>query len=1362
MKHQDKPKHYMDTLVDSPPESPNPRPCYGMFRAAAALAAAALLGLSSNLSAEFTSVVFEDDFSSNTVDPTKYIPDAPFFEGGVGDIHAEAADGVLKFVGSTSQQWWSGGTLRIVPTFTASEQSKVVISVDRVAEAGRGTASRSALWILDETQTKYVLFADVRAEGGWRYNRKIGEDGDVPTGSGTDIAAFNGGTFDDAGLHRMSIVADGKTVKLMLDGAVGAEVKFPFSKVVFHLGSYARANNDTADTTWDNLRISNVREAKVVFQDDFSSGTIDGAKFQPDAPFFEGGTGDIHAEAADGVLRFVGTTSVQWWSGGTLRVVPTFNATEQTPVQITVDRVAEAGQGTASRSALWVLDETKTRYVLFADVRAEGGWRFNRKIGEDGDVPTGSGTDIALFNGPTYDDGGLHQMSILADGKTVKLILDGVVGQEVKFPFNKIGFQFGAYARANNDTANTTFDNVKVETLTPNTTRVFQDDFSSNVIDPAKYVPDAPFFEGGQGDIHAQAIDGTIQFVGTTSQQWWSGGTLRLVPTFEASDSATVTLSIDRVAEAGVGTASRSALWILNETRDKYVLFADVRAEGGWRYNRKIGEDGDVPTGSGTDIAAFNGGTFDNGLFHQMSVIADGKTVKLLLDGIQGAEVRFPFSPVVFEFGSYARANNDTANTTWDNLVIDSTGGASFSPTSTGVRVGALSSPITVRIPTGLNAQKAVNLRVVSSDANVAAPEGGTAGALNLTFPAGGGNTATFRVRGLALGAATLSIEGDLGSPTPLSVAVISGPGVLLDAQFDTGDLDPAQWQVSDRGFEATGTGTYTVVQTGGVLDISGAADGDYWSGASAKTVKSYIATKDLNLMLEVDRALLEQSGTAGRSGVYITTGDRSKYVFFAQNVGENNWQVNVNPGNPTGGGTTLATFSPITDTGGHRMKLVADGSTVAVYLDDVLGGRYPFEVSSGIFFELGGYARANGDTVHVQFDNAKIQNVLPCTEVSTPLITMTQSAADQQVTVTIPKLLNDLAAATVTITSRDKTVAVPNGNANGVAVLNFAAGAANSQTFVVKGVSKGSTVFDLVSSPGSCVASSVTVEVVADPQVLLADTFSGTEYDAGVWVLDNTTFGTGVPKEEVSTITVENGLLKISVDAQTATWPGLALFTTQSYAAGATTPLTFEVDRVLHDFVLVNGTSANQRTGIWVKDGAGNYVLFNDNVAHDGRNFGWRYHRVIGAEDDNAGGDGLNIAEFDRAVYNDQKNHRMKIVVNGATAKLYLDGVLGAEVAFPFSSGLTFGIGAYVSAANDIVIGYFDNARLLGGESQVLRVTARAVGANVEIGWNGGVLQSTDSLSPAAWADVTPAPVGNTLTINPAQAAKRFFRTRQ
>lgn len=1309
---------------------------------------------------QLTQVIFQDDFSGSSIDATKYTPSAPFFEGGVGDIQATADNGVIRFVGTTTQQWWAGGTLRVAGTYSATESSPVTISIDRVSETGAGTASRSALWILDETRTQYVLFADVRAEGGWRYNRKIGENGDVPTGSGTDIALFNGGTYDDGGLHRMAIVADGKVVKLMLDGQVGAEVKFPFSKVVFEFGSYARANNDTADTAWDNLRIETVPALSTVFSDDFSAGSIDPAKFQPDSPFFEGGVGDIHATVENGTLRFVGTTTQQWWAGGTLRVVPTFTATESTPVVVSVDRVAEVGAGTASRSALWIMDETKTQYVLFADVRAEGGWRYNRKIGENGDVPTGSGTDIAAFNGGTFDDGGLHKMGLIADGKTVKLLLDGVVGAEVKFPFSKVVLQLGSYARANNDTADTTWDNLKVETIvTGPPPPLFEDDFAGNSIDPAKYVPDAPFFEGGQGDIRAEAGNGVIRFVGTTTQQWWAGGTLRVVPTFTASEAETVTFSIDRVAEAGVGTASRSAVWILDETKTQYVLFADVRGEGGWRYNRKIGEDGDVPTGGGTDIALFNGATFDDGGLHRMSMVANGKTVKLVLDGIVGAEVKFPFSPVIFQFGSYARANNDTADTTWDNIKIESTGAATFGQSDVSLRVGKTSPEVTVRIPQGLNSQRDVSVQVVSSDANVAVPDGGTGSSITLNFPAGGSNTATFRVRGVALGGATFSIEGGVPAANKLSVAVISGPGVQLTENFTANSIDAAKWQVSNRSFEV-GTGVYTVAQTGGTLDIAGYAESDFWSGASLKTAQSYIATRELNLVVTVERTAIEYGGTAGRTGVFLSNADRSKYLFFGHNFGENGWQVNAGD---TGGGANLAAFDDLDqDNGMHVMKLVANGSTVEVFLDGRSGGVFPLELSSGIFVELGAYARAVGDQVHGLFDNPRIEYVLPCVTVSPSAAIMTLSDSGRVGTVTIPQLLNDSEPVTVTVTSRNPSVAVPGGSANGTLVLTFGVGASSSQTFAITPMGKGATTFDVTSTGGACVTGSLAVEVVAVPQVLLTDDFPGSSFDATKWKLDETPFETGAFVADTTSVTVANGVAKFAVTVETSLWPGLALFTVGTYDAAATTPVTFEIDRSTIGFDLVTGTGAEQRSGIWVRDGAGNFVFFADYLAHDGRNFGWGYNKATGAPDDNATGNAVNIPAFDGAKFDDRGKHRMKLVVNGSTAKLYLDEILGAQVPFASATGLSFGFGAYADEIGNVVRAEFDNARILGGEdtSAPARLSVAVQGANLVITWTGtGTLQEADAVgTPGAWRAVTPAPAGNSHTVSPAGGAK-FYR---
>jgi hypothetical protein len=809
-------------------------------------------------------------------------------------------------------------------------------------------------------------------------------------------------------------------------------------------------------------------------------------------------------------------------------------------------------------------------------------------------------------------------------------------------------------------------------------------------------------------------------------------------------------------------------LWILDETKTKYVLFADVRGEGGWRYNRKIGEDGDVPTGSGTDIAAFNGGTYDDGGLHNMQMIADGKTVRLLVDGTQGAEVKFPFNHVIIEFGSYARANNDTAATTWDNLKIETAGAATFPSSAVSVRVGATGNA-TVRIPPGLNSQGPVQIKIVSSDPGIAIADGAQNGVLALTFPAGGTNVLNFKVRGVGLGGAQLSVQGDIASRTPLSVAVISGPGVVLEDNFASNTVDNTKWQVSNVGFE-TGTGTFTVTQTGGALEISGSTDTDF---GRVHRLRPRRAMSQRRISTSHSRWIARCSS---KSAVPVVPAFSSpqrplKVRFLRTGCGETGWEVNVNPGNPTGSGTAIAAFNAdLTEVGKHTIKMIADGQTVEVFLDGVSGGRYAFEVSSGIFFELGGYARTIGDTARAVFDNVHAEQILPCITLDASSLNMTAADPGQTVNVTVPVLINDTTAIGVTITSANPAVAVPAGGSNGALTLNFAAGAVNVQSFQVQPTGLGSTTFTVSSTAaGACISGQLKVDVVAVPEVLLSDDFTAATIDQSKWAEDATPFDPNNPGTATadSAITVASGQVKINVTAEGAAWPGLALFTKQTFNPKATEPVTFEIDRAKLDFVLVTGTGANERAGVWVKDAAGNFVFFSENVAHDGRNYGWRYNKMTGAADDNPSNEGANIAAFDGGNFDDQGNHHMKVVVNGVTAKLYLDGVFGTEVPFPFSQGLTFGFGAYVAAATDVVTGYFDNAKVSGGSSPVqaqahLTITQGSNG--ITISWTGtGTLESTAALGATAnWQAVTPPPTGNSLTISGATTGNKYYRIKQ
>ena len=918
-----------------------------------------------------------------------------------------------------------------------------------------------------------------------------------------------------------------------------------------------------------------------------------------------------------------------------------------------------------------------------------------------------------------------------------------------------------------------------LETRGQITNVVFTDNWATGLIDPLKFQPDAPVFEGGTGNISAAVTNGEVEFTGSVSVQWWAGATLRIVPTFTASQDAAVVASVDRVAEAGVGSSSRSALWIMDSTLSKFVLFADNRGEDHWEYNRKINEAGDTPTGGGTAIAAFDaaGSAFlDEGL-HRMKAVADGKTVRLYLDDVFGAEVKFPYTNLVFQIGSYARANTDTADTTFSNLVVQTVGAAIFSTEALTLSSGQTASGITVKIPNGANAASAVQIRVVSSNPAVAAPVGATNGTLTLTFAAGGTNVQSFAVQGTNVGGAQLTLADSIGltAGNSLAVTVISGPGVQLQEDFSA-NIDTNKWQVDGLPFE-TGVGTFTLASTNGALEISGTLDqSQYWGGTALKTVKSFIATTDLELSVEVDRVSVDPTSSDGatpstgaRTGIFLANADRSKFLFFGQDFGETGWEVNLNPGNPTGSGTAVAAFASMNDTNSHHIKLQANGSGVSVYLDGIFGGTFNFPVSSGIYVELGAYSRALSDAIDGKFAHVKVENTLPCVTVTPAIFSTTAGDASGTVSVTIPRLLNGGAPATVTVTSSQPTVAIPLGAVNGILTLNFPIGATNVQTFKVQALAVGTAAFTLTASQGDCVANGVDVTITAAQVTLFSDAFNSGIIDTNAWVLDFMPLVDGVASVD-SSITVSNQAAYVSVTASQANWPGLGLATTRTFSAGASSPLTFEIDRVKLGYVLVTGTGAKQRSGIWVTDSIrSNYVFFSEYATHDGTAGGWQYHRSIGAAGDTpVTGAGVAITAFAPAQFNDQLNHHMKAVANGATVKLYLDGVFGAEVPFPFAQGIVFEFGDYVAAATDQVTGIFDNARVTGSSSSPTLgplSIARNVGGNFVVTWTGtGILQSATTLGGSqSWSDVSPAPTGNSFTNAAASAGTtKFFRLRQ
>ncbi len=691
-----------------------------------------------------------------------------------------------------------------------------------------------------------------------------------------------------------------------------------------------------------------------------------------------------------------------------------------------------------------------------------------------------------------------------------------------------------------------------------------EDDFSDTQIDPAKWVISQSGFEAsGAANVTIQEAAGVAVMDATATASYWGGASLKTVAPFAVPANEVLSFTVDRVSLTRTGTAGRSSMWITDAARGRYVMFAQNLGENGWQYNRLIGESGDNATGGGTNIAAFDPLDNDGGN-HQMKMVADGKVVKLFLDGVLGAEVAFPVSDgIIFQLGIYTRASGDVAHVEFDNAQVDTQPCAGFSVTDLEQYTLDPRTSVDVFIPQGLNASKDVNVIVTSSNPTVAEPAGATGGSLTLTFPAGGANTRSFDVAALSPGPATFTLSGaDLTGVVllwPLKVWVPPMGALHVNDDFEDGTVG-AMWQENPAGFEA-GSAEITVAEAGGTITLGGKGTVSYWGGKSMRTTQTFTASPTAPLVFAIDRVSHAGTGTATRTGVYITTLDRSQYVFFGENRGENGWQFN--PGD-TGGGTTIAAFNvaPFNDGGNHRMLIGADGQNVAMYLDGVLGATAAFPVSSGIVFEFGVYTRAADDTVTGVFDNARIENLWDCVGTSVGAVVGLADDPNPSVTVRIPKGLNQTQAVTVTVTTSDPAIAVPVGHTGGSLTLTFPPDpAVTEQTFEVDFLAPGAATLTLTNDAGVC--NDGPVRVVVGAAIVLRDDFENGAIDATKWRLDDAAYETG--KGTFTSIEAD-GVLTISGGATVSYWAGQAQATLPTFQASAAEPLVFQVNRVSRD----------------------------------------------------------------------------------------------------------------------------------------------------------------------------------------------------
>jgi len=253
---------------------------------------------------------------------------------------------------------------------------------------------------------------------------------------------------------------------------------------------------------------------------------------------------------------------------------------------------------------------------------------------------------------------------------------------------------------------------------------------------------------------------------------------------------------------------------------------------------------------------------------------------------------------------------------------------------------------------------------------------------------------------------------------------------------------------------------------------------------------------------------------------------------------------------------------------------------------------------------------------------------------------------------------------------------------------------------------------------------------ILTTAATLFTEDFAGASLDPAKWVVNNPAGFENTGAAD-STAVQAGGNLTLTATATVRFWGGLNVAAVPTYTASASQNLRFGVDRVSHA-----GTGTATRSGIRITDTSGtNFVVFSQNVGEGG----WQYNRQSNVPGDtgtpvgdNPTGTGVNIAAFD--LMEDGGSHRMEVVLNGTTAKLYLDGIFGVEVPFPVSQNIIFQLVGYTRAAGDTLTAVYDNAK-------VDRITAAGTYAinnsvtvnSVELGSRSDtVILKTSALNPA------------------------------
>ena len=460
------------------------------------------------------------------------------------------------------------------------------------------------------------------------------------------------------------------------------------------------------------------------------------------------------------------------------------------------------------------------------------------------------------------------------------------------------------------------------------------------------------------------------------------------------------------------------------------------------------------------------------------------------------------------------------------------------------------------------------------------------------------------------------------------------------DQYFDASTLDATRWRADDgcfgSGIYMDCKGTFEFNSDGtGSLWMSGENNGQgddrgYWPGFSLVTVPTFTATADKPLVVETTRVLQEtqgtQSGAATRSGVWLIAPDKSKWLLFADNMGESNWGYNPYSGlgtdypvnNPSNVGYDLAILNQTFADNLHGMldmRIVANGSEASLYLRDpaaaeptwVRGSTFPLNFSEDIAVALGVYARTPqagttlGDYVNAAFGPLKVYT---SDTVAFAKDSIDISADTAEVTL---KIAASATPVTLNLTCSDSSIV------SAPATVSFAKGETEKTITLTRGI-PGKATISIGEAANLLPVNELAVTSVEPAGVKLEDNFDGTEIDSSLWSISDAGYETGYTQEDF--FGVRDG--QLVVDNMVATqnyWGGKSLVSKKTFLGSTETSLKITVD--LDEAVRTAGVAfAN---GLILRNADNSHFFAIRNNRGEG---GWQYNVAKGASGTNMGVD--------------------------------------------------------------------------------------------------------------------------------------------